>query len=164
MFVLYHFFYVLCRLHAQARVSVVDPLPLVEARIEVAPSCVTRSGDRAEAAPPQKESTSAASIKSKGAPSVALTEATALKGQVLSWCIGIANIGERKPKVASCILVRRCWDTYQPHVSRVLILCVAVSSACRQAASGCCGHRGRPTGQPATGWTAKDINRQYEEC
>ncbi|BDA44212.1 probable trafficking protein particle complex subunit 9 at N-terminal half [Coccomyxa sp. Obi] len=87
---------------AQARVSVVDPLPLVEARIEVAPSCVTRSGDRAEAAPPQKESKSAASIKSKGGPSVTLTEAMALKGQVLSWCIGIANIG-KLPVVAAVI-------------------------------------------------------------
>ena len=83
-------------MRAQARVSVVDPLPLVEARVEVAPSCVTRSGERAEATPLQKESKSAASTKSKGVPSVALTEATALKGQVLSWCIGIANVGECK--------------------------------------------------------------------
>lgn len=75
--------------------NVVDPLPLVEARIEVAPTCVTRSQERGETPPPQKEAkTSAASAKSQAPAAVALTKATVLKGQVLSWCIHMTNTGE----------------------------------------------------------------------
>lgn len=79
----------------------VDPLPLVEARIEVAPTCVARPAERAEAAPPKKESKTAASAKNQGPAAVTLTKAAALKGQVLKWCISLANIGEVTPRASS---------------------------------------------------------------
>lgn len=71
--------------------SVVGPLPLVDARIDVPPTCVTRFGTRAEPPIPPKDAKSAAQAP---LPAPSTVRAVALKGQVLKWAVSIKNAGE----------------------------------------------------------------------
>lgn len=81
----------------QARVSVVGPLPLVEARVEVPASSVAPQDEAGEAAsaatptPPAKRD--GKSGTSGPEPAAKAISATALKGQVLNWWLSVANTG-----------------------------------------------------------------------
>lgn len=84
--------------HVQARVSVVGPLPLVDARVEVPPSSVAPQDEAHEPAPvaaaappPNKRDGKAGAAAPE--PVVQAVSAVALKGQVLKWWLNIANTG-----------------------------------------------------------------------
>jgi hypothetical protein len=72
-------------------VSVVSPLPLLEAVLEVPPSCVTQPNDQSEPSSEVKEG----KVASQGvlAPP-SLMKRAVLKGQVLKWTVSIVNVGE----------------------------------------------------------------------
>lgn len=79
--------------------SVVDPLPLVKARIETPPTSVAPSMEQ-PAATPSVASSDAAASAPKAQDEAAATEtvrASALKGQILSWWLAISNIGSNSP-------------------------------------------------------------------
>ena len=109
-----------CGLHwcGQARVSVVGPLPLVEARVEVPPSSVAPQDEADEpapaaaSAPPKRDVKAGASAPE---PVVKAVSAVALKGQVLKWWLNIANTGASRICRFSVL-----WVTRKPLVVKEL--------------------------------------------
>lgn len=78
--------------------SVVGPLPLVDARVEVPPSSVAPQDEANEpapsaAAPPQPAKRDGKAGAAAPEPVVQAVSAVALKGQVLKWWLNIANTG-----------------------------------------------------------------------
>ena len=77
----------------------VDPLPLVKARIEVPPTSVAPVVEQ-QAAPPPAAALEAPAAVHKGQEANASIEpvkASALKGQVLSWWLTVSNAGTVHP-------------------------------------------------------------------
>jgi hypothetical protein len=83
----------------QARVSVVDPLPLVRARIETPPTSVAPSTEQPAATPSTASPDTAASAPKAQDEQAAIetVKASALKGQILGWWLSISNIGRTAP-------------------------------------------------------------------
>ena len=79
--------------------SVVDPLPLVRARIETPPTSVAPSTEQPAATPSVASPDTAASAPKAQAEQAAIetVKASALKGQILSWWLNISNIGSNSP-------------------------------------------------------------------
>lgn len=83
----------------QARVSVVDPLPVVKARIETPPTSVAPAVDQQVPSPPAAtpEPAAAAPKAQEANAPIEPIKAIALKGQILSWWLTISNIGTVLP-------------------------------------------------------------------
>ena len=79
----------------QARVSVVDPLPLIRARVETPPTSVAPQVEqKAGSAAESSSETAAAAPKAQEANApIEPIRASALKGQILSWWLNISNAG-----------------------------------------------------------------------
>ena len=79
----------------QARVSVVDPLPLIRVRMETPPTSVAPQIEQ-KAVPSSDSSSEIAAAAPKSQEANAPIEpirASALKGQILSWWLSISNAG-----------------------------------------------------------------------
>ena len=87
--------------------SVVDPLPLVRARIETPPTSVAPSMEQPAATPSVVSPDTAASAPKTQDEQAAIetVKASALKGQILSWWLNISNIGSNSPASATSELL-----------------------------------------------------------
>ena len=79
----------------QARVSVVDPLPLIRVRIETPPTSVAPQVEQkaVSSAESSSETAAAAPKAQEACAPIEPIRASALKGQVLSWWLSISNTG-----------------------------------------------------------------------
>ena len=79
----------------QARVSVVDPLPLIRVRVETPPTSVAPQVEQKAMSTAEGSSeTAAAAPKAQEANMpIEPIRASALKGQILSWWLSISNAG-----------------------------------------------------------------------
>ena len=120
----------------QARVNVVDALPLMEARIDVAAAHVS--------APAEARASAAAGEALKGAASpapAATTEVTSLRGQVLQCRLIAANAGASHDSLVTSLGSRACTATDPRHVQQARCWCKALpwrwsSPRARQVAQG----------------------------
>ena len=78
----------------QARVTVAEPLPLLKGRIRAPVTCATPA-DATPPATPKKDREHGRDREGEDAPE--LTHVVALKGQVLTWEVGLLNAGTPVP-------------------------------------------------------------------
>ena len=78
----------------QARVTVAEPLPLLKGRIRAPITCATPA-DAIAPATPKKDREHGRDREGEDAPE--LTHVVALKGQVLTWEVGLLNAGTPEP-------------------------------------------------------------------
>ena len=92
----------------------VDPLPVVKARIAVPPTSVAPAMDQQAAPPPAAalDAPAASAPKTQEAnASIDPIRASALKGQVLSWWLAVSNTGTATPSFRPITTHDIAWST-----------------------------------------------------